>query len=70
MDKQLLNEIINLKEKKRMLMAECNCNINEKTFSKMELKQIKKHRHDEQACRTLEVIEAAIKEDEELFLES
>lgn len=69
MDRSILNEVVNLKEKRRMLMAECNGNINENTFSKTEKQFIKKHRHDEQACLTLEVIDAAIREDEELLLE-
>ncbi len=69
MNKQLLNEVINLKEKRRVVQAECFHNINEHTFSKVERQYIKKHRNDDKALLTLHVLNAAIIEDEMILLE-
>lgn len=70
MNRKVLNELINLKEERRKLMAECECDINEYTFSKVERNHISKHRHDKQACLTLEILDVMIKEDEATFVES
>lgn len=70
MDRKLLNEIVNLKEKRQILMAECDSTINENLFSRTELAQIKEHRNDHQASIELEVVNLWIKEDERLFMES
>ena len=67
MDRNLLTEVVNLKEKRRVLMAECGRCINENTFSKEELKEIKKHRNDPEACKELDFVNALIAEDEELL---
>lgn len=67
MDRDLLTEVVNLKEKRRVLMAECGRGINENTFSKVELNEIKKHRNDPEACKELDLVNALITEDEELL---
>ena len=65
--KGLMDEIINLKEERRVLIAECEGGINENTFSKEEMEHIRTHKNEMASCHALIEVEAAITEDEEML---
>ena len=66
--KGLMDEIINLKEERRVLKAECEGGINENTFSKEEMEHIRTHKNEITSCRTLEGVEEALAEDEKMLI--
>jgi len=66
--KELLNEIINLKERRNVLEMECGISEKDKhIFSRTEMKEIRKTNDDINACYMLESVNEQIEEDEQLF---
>jgi len=67
MSNGLLNELINLKEERRVLRVECGGGMNENTFSKEEMEHIRKHRNDTESCIALSRVEGMIERDETIL---
>ncbi len=66
--KELLDEIINLKERRRVLEVECGestCNI--ETFSKHEMHQMEEDMMVTDSCVALDIVSSMIEKDEETF---
>lgn len=66
----LLNEIIELKEKRKVLEAELGLSTEDiHIFNKDEIQQIIHHKNDEEAYYNLEEVALKIQEDTDLYLE-
>lgn len=67
-NKQLLNEIINLKERRHVLEAECGTvNHNMNIFSKKEVHQMEDDMENMNTCVALSMVNSMIERDEEAF---
>lgn len=67
-NKQLLNEIINLKERRHVLEAECGtANYNMNIFSKKEIHQMSEDMENMNTCVALSMVSSMIDRDEEEF---
>jgi len=70
MTKLLLNEIIELKEKRKVLEAELGLSTEDiHIFNKSEIQQIMQHKNDEETYYNLEEVALKIQEDIDLYLE-
>lgn len=56
MDKSVLNHMINLREKRRVLEAKCGENVNVNTFTRIERQQINRHSDKEESKMALDVL--------------
>lgn len=66
--KALLDEIINLKERRAVLEAECGSKRhNMNTFSRRELHQMEEDTQKMNACIALDIVNSMIDKDESLF---
>jgi len=66
--KALLDEIINLKERRAVLEAECGtADHNMHTFSKKEIQQMDVDTQKMNACIALDIVNSMIDKDEALF---
>ena len=70
MPEKLINEIIELKERRRVLEAELGLSIEDiKVFNKNEINLIKIHKNDVHAYEQLEDVVTKLKENEEILME-
>lgn len=70
MTKLLLNEIIELKEKRKVLEAELGLSTEDiHIFNKDEIQQIIQHTNDEKTYYNLEEVALKLQEDTDLYLE-
>lgn len=70
MTKLLLNEIIELKERRKVLEAELGLSTEDiHIFNKNEIQQIIQHKNDEETYYNLEEVALKLQEDTELYLE-
>ncbi len=66
--KTLLDEIINLKERRAVLETECGVmEHNVQTFSRKELHQMEEDTQKMNACIALDIVNSMIEKDESLF---